>query len=350
MMCCNKNKICVASGIILIIFFALAAVVIRSWVLPGQPNSKEAFSIVEIPAGAGLKDIAGILRDNRVISNEKMFIWYARLSGTAQQLQAGTYQLSAQTSIKNIVYQLAKGGGAITDVKVTFIEGWTVDEMFAELERVGLIDAAETTVISQISSAVIANNVDLYVLQSKPATASLAGYLFPDTYYFLPKSTLPKIINKMVRTLDAKITPEMRVKISASGMNFYQVLTLASIIEKEVRTPAERRIAAGIFLRRLADNYPLQSDATINFFLTKDQATTRPTAENIAIDHPYNTYQYAGLPPGPISNPSFDAIQAVLEPTVTDYYYFLTMPEPEGKAVFSKTYEEHLQQKAKYYP
>jgi len=150
----------------------------------------------------------------------------------------------------------------------------------------------------------------------------------------------------MLDTFNSKFTSEDLKKASDMNMTMWEVITLASIVEKEVRQPAERKEAAGIFLTRLDIDKPLQSDATVNYITGKD--TTMPTADDLAEVSLYNTYQNVGLPPSPICNPSLSSIQAVLNPTETDNLYFLT--KPDGTAVFSQTYEEHLENKYKYYP
>lgn len=145
----------------------------------------------------------------------------------------------------------------------------------------------------------------------------------------------------------SKLTDDDLALIKKSDYSFYEILTLASIVEKEVASKSDRAVVAGIFLSRLADSYPFQSDATVNYVTGKK--TTTPSFADTKIQNDYNTYQNIGLPPTPISNPSISAIEAVLKPKKTEYYFFLTTPPPENATVFSKTYEEHLKNKAKYY-
>jgi UPF0755 protein len=183
------------------------------------------------------------------------------------------------------------------------------------------------------------------ILADKPKSYGLEGYLFPDTYRIFNQAPVLDVIEKMLGNLDAKFTPMMRADIARQGRTIYQVITLASIIEKEVRIAEDRKIVSGIFWNRLAIGQALGSDATLSYILgDKDAAHS---IEQTKIDSPYNTYHYAGLPPGPICNPSLDAIIAAIYPAATDYYYFLTDPK-SGKTIFSKTLEEHNRNKQKY--
>ena len=165
--------------------------------------------------------------------------------------------------------------------------------------------------------------------------------MFPDTYRFFTDATPAEVVEKMLDNFKLKIGYN-----KSDSMTMWEVVTLASIVEKEVRQKEERREAAGIFLERLAIDKPLQSDATVNYITGKD--TSMPTSEDLAEESLHNTYQNVGLPPSPICNPSLDSIHAVLDPKETDNLYFLT--KKDGTAVFSKTYEEHLENKYKYYP
>ena len=148
----------------------------------------------------------------------------------------------------------------------------------------------------------------------------------------------------MLDNFEVKFTDQMKEDAKNGNMSIYEIVTLASIIEKEVRTEEDRKIVAGIFYDRLNNNVGLQSDATVNY-VTGKQAL-QPSADDIEVDSPYNTYKYRGLPPGPISNPSLSAIKAAIYPEKSDYFYFLT--KQDGTTVFSKTYEEHLENKRKF--
>lgn len=248
------------------------------------------------------------------------------------------------------------------DVKVTLIEGWKISEIGDALEKQGLGKSTDFVVTAKNN---IPENDPLIKI---PKGQSLEGYLFPDTYRFAKTSTQDMIIKKMlknfsdrVETLQAEPASNGRYIIKGfenldiggqKGLSFHQIITLASIIEKESGAaepkdgqPSERRIIAGVFYNRLLIDQALESDATVNYVSGKDNPT--PTNQELQISSPYNTYRNAGLPPGPICNPSLSSIEAALNPAPSDYYYFLHK-QPSGEAVFSKTFEEHVKNKFLY--
>ena len=232
------------------------------------------------------------------------------------------------------------------DISITFLEGWSNQEIGNYLEK--------NQITTQKDFLVALDNVDVTnypFLASKPKSAGLEGYIFPDTY-FIPKNVATTtninnlIIKKALDNFAKKVTPDMQVQAEKRGMDLYKILTLASVIEKETGpTATEKKTVAGIFYNRLNIGMPLQSDATVNFATQKNQPS--PSQADTEVDSPYNTYKYKGLPPGPICNPSLNSIMAALYPTDTDYMYFLHN-QKTGQAIFAKTYEEHLKNKQKY--
>lgn len=240
------------------------------------------------------------------------------------------------------------------EIRLTFIEGWTVGEMAAYLDRQKLV---EPKVFAAAQSKF--GPEDYPLLASKPNGASLDGFLFPDTYnFFKPKTDYQpelaeEIIAKMLDNFTGKFTSDMEKQAQARGMSVFEILTLASIIEKEAGSSSQskseldqqRKIIAGIFYNRLEIGMALQSDATVNFVTKKN--TPAASAQDIAIDSPYNTYKYPGLPPGPICSPSLSSIMAALYPSKTNYFYFLHSQQT-GEIIYSRTFEEHVRNKAKY--
>ena len=188
-------------------------------------------------------------------------------------------------------------------------------------------------------------------LKDKPKYYGLEGYLFPDTYRIYASSTVSEVVEKMLENFDKKLTPKMRSDIASQGKSIYEVITLASIIEKEApidyqtNDDHDARVIAGIFLNRLRSGQGLQSDATLSYIYGDNNPTH--SGKELEIDSLYNTYKYRGLPPGPICNPGILAIEAAIYPITTDYYYFLT-PKGKSEVVYAKTYEEHLKNKYKY--
>ncbi len=241
------------------------------------------------------------------------------------------------------------------ETQVTLIEGWTVNEMAGALEKAGLGPAA--SIVSAAKTNIPTDNNYIKI----PAKQGLEGYLFPDTYRFAKSATTETVIKKLLDNFTARVDT-LGIKPADSytipgyetltlggkkGMTFHQIITLASILEKEsgTTTDNERKLIAGVFYNRLISGQPLESDATVNYVSGKDNPT--PTNVDLQINSPYNTYRYPGLPPGPICNPSLASIEAAFHPEQSDYYYFLHK-QPSGEVVFSKTYAEHLKNKALY--
>jgi UPF0755 protein len=335
------------------IIFVLVAV-IAAWfafivfvpVNPDGPTGEVSEGIeVVVPEGAGVSGTADILEKAGVIRSAFGFTVYAALTGQSAGLQAGSYEL-APSSPPNVLTVLTAGPTVVdNEVTVTLIEGWDSNEIQEALVAAGLNmgDFGRTVDDSIVEGGIAQDSV---LFDGKPARSSLEGYLFPDTYTVFDDSTSQDLINRMVANLDSKLTDDMRQKIAESDMTFHEILTLASIVEKEVFKPEDRRVVAGIFMNRIEDEYLIQSDATVNFITGKN--TTRPSADDLLVESAYNTYLFPGLPPGPVSNPGIDAIDAVLNAEDTDYYFFLTTPENE--TIYSRTLDEHNASTFEHYP
>lgn len=245
----------------------------------------------------------------------------------------------------------------IPEISVTIIEGWQISDLAEDLGRKGIINSAT---LYKALKTVDADNYPL--LSTKPAKASLEGYIFPDTYrVYKPKNLTDEkfagdLLGKALENFQDKFTPEMAARAKIQGYAVYQILTLASIIEKEtgrnVVTPEqkqalqeERQNVASVFYNRIKAGMPLESDATVNYATGKNNPT--PTQAELKTVSAYNTYLNKGLPPGPICNPSLSSLMAALYPNQTGYYFFLHK-QPSGEPVFSKTFEEHVSNKFKY--
>ncbi len=246
--------------------------------------------------------------------------------------------------------------------KMTIIEGWDNKDIEDDLDsNPKRADAPHLASPEEFKAAQKAFSVaDYPILASKPNSANLEGFLFPDTYFLpLPSTTTNEseiLIEKALNNFSTKFTAQMEADAKKRGMTVYQTVILASIIEKEtgknITTEAgqkaldeERKMVAGLFYNRLNIGMPLQSDATVNYITNKK--TPSVSIADTKIDSPYNTYMYKGLTPGPICNPSLSSLMAAIYPTDNDYLYFLT-DSTTGKAVFAKTFDEHIANQRKY--
>lgn len=262
------------------------------------------------------------------------------------KLQAGEYDFSPNTTTRQVIKAIASGQVSSQEVSLLFREGLTAKDMQAELTKQGyLTDNSFLTLATTPINKLPASLRTASFLKKVPTTATLEGYLFPDTYRVYKNFTAEDLIKKMLDNFDAKLTADMRGVISKSGHSLSEVVTMASLLEKEVRTEEDMKIVSGIFWDRIKIGQALQSCASLAYILGVNKA--QYTYEDTQIDSPYNTYKHPGLTPGPISNPGLRSLRAALAPTKTDYNYFLSRPDT-GETVFSVTLDEHNTAKAKY--
>lgn len=299
-----------------------------------------------VSQGESVDAIAEDLKDSGLIRNPlafKVYVWGEDLSS---KLQAGEYLLKPSMDVPEIVRILTVGDTLSREATVRILEGWSNAAIGAYLVNdQKLFSAADwQKAASTTDSRALLPEKSYSFFGDKPVAATLEGYLYPDTYRVFRDTEPAALIEKMLDNFEKKVTPELREEIRAQGKTLFDVLTLASIVEREVRTDSDRKMAADVFYKRLRDGIPLQSDATVNYVTGK--SALQPTLDDTAVDSPYNTYRYPGLPPGPIGNPGIVSILAVVRPEPNPYYYFLTAPS--GETIFSKTFEEHTANKAKY--
>ncbi|PIS04625.1 MAG: endolytic transglycosylase MltG [Candidatus Buchananbacteria bacterium CG10_big_fil_rev_8_21_14_0_10_42_9] len=339
----KKRKYSRGKKISLAIFSILFLVIIWYRLAINQPNDIASVEY-QVKSGDSDQTISRELKELGIIDNRLFFQIHAWLSGVSDVFQVGVYEIPAGATISDIVAQLTKTAEykPREEIAVTFIEGWTIDQMGDYLFAEGVVPSKDewTSVVSSIKR--FKSNYDF--LQDAPNNASLEGFLFPDTYRIFNDATPEDIVKKMLDNFGLKLTPDLRAQIEVNNMSIYDTIILASIIEKEVSAPADMAKVASIFYKRLNANIGLQADSTVNYVTKKDLPAV--TLEDTQIDSLYNTYKYAGLPPGPISNPSLSAISAAAHPERNEYYYFLTTPE--GRVIYSVTFDEHRQNKLKY--
>jgi len=294
----------------------------------------------EIQKGEGNAEIAARLESEGIISGKYYFYYYIRSHHLINKIMPGEYQLSGKMTIPEVVTVITSPQEQI--VKITFPEGFTATQMAARLTANGLPGDDFLRIVK--------NPGDFKKRYSylTPATVTtLEGYLFPDTYFFKKDVTAAQIVGRLLDTFDQKLSSQLRADAAKDGRSLNDIVTMASIIQKEVPDMADMKIVSGIFWKRADAGGKLQSDATLSYIL--DDKTDQHNAAELATDSPYNTYMYAGLPPGPINNPGLDALTAAIYPTATDYNYFLTATvNGEKKVVFSATYDEHVAAKQRY--
>lgn len=323
-----------------------------------DPKSSQEVS-VEIPAGLGARAIAQKLSDAGVLRSPAGFVLSVVLRSARDALKAGMYTFSPKESGWEIIGRLVRGDTVPPDASVTFPEGFTLKQIAARLAARGLVPEDE---FLQTANASLFRS-EFSFLEGVPEASSLEGYLFPDTYRFRQGATPEDIIRRMLRRFDeqwesARTACAQGTRQQAVGSResvttascplptalVHVNVTMASIIEREVQTPEDRRLVAGVLWKRFDAGIGLDADATVRYAIGNWE---RPlTVDDLRIDSPYNTRRYRGLPPGPIGSPGLDSLQAALTPQSSEYLYYLSAPD--GRTVFSVTLDEHNRAKAQY--
>lgn len=291
-----------------------------------QPVSTSQNRIkVTVESGETAKTIGAKLQQKGVIKSAFAFEYYVQQSGALNNLKAGSYLLSSNQSVKEIVEWLAEG--KIDQFNMTILPGKTL----ADIKELLVADGYSAADVD----AAYAKKYDHPLLKTKPANVNLEGYIFPDTYQISSETTVEQLLVKTFDVFYQQIQDEgLEAKLSAKGFTLHQGIVLASIVELEANSVADRQQVAQVFESRLASGMTLGSDVT--FFYAAELLGVEPT---ISIDSPYNTRLYKGLPPGAISNFTIDALQAVAEPAAGDYLYFVA--GDDGTVYYAKTEEEH---------
>lgn len=315
----------------------------RNSSLSAQENlsSAENHVLVEIPPDSGIFDIGKILAREKVISNAFCFSLVAKFSGLGGQLKPGKYNLKKDMSYLEVVKILSQDHLVPKKkyYKLTIPEGFTVGQVADRLGKNTPIDAEEfkNLVLSGDGFKV----ADYNFLKNIPI-GSLEGYLFPKTYEFSEDKTAKDVLKMMLFRFSEEFGKFDLNRVQEKGFTVHEIITIASLIEKEVRVPEERELVSAVIYNRLQKRMPLEFCSTVQYILPERKASL--STEDLKIDSPYNTYIYRGLPPGPICNPGSASINAALNPASVDYLYFV-LADSDGHHVFTSSYDEFLRVK-----
>ena len=290
-----------------------------------------------IPKGVSVKHISQILKKRKVIGAEGVFRIYIAIKGVASDLKAGSYDFPAGTNMVSVVKKLVRGD--VTKHSITIIEGWTIKDIAKLLSKKDYLSNSD---MPQKFIELAHNRQFMDVLEFE-GIPSLEGYLFPDTYNVEYPLNADEFLKRLVKHF-RDVWSDIAKGHDLHGMTMNQIVTLASIIEKETSRSDERAIIAGVMINRLNRGIPLQSDPTIIYGLPNFNGNL--TRRDIRNPHPYNTYVHKGLPPGPICNPGRASLAAAISPAKTDFMYFVS--KNDGSHYFSKTLVEHLRAVRRY--
>jgi UPF0755 protein len=286
--------------------------------------------MVVVKPGMATQAIGELLYEKGLIKNVLLFRVVAKLEGAEGALKAGEYAFSKAMTVKDMIGKLTRGETAYK--QFTIPEGFTIDQIAALLEKNKLASAA------QYKAFAAGYAPYEYINPAANAKYKAEGFVFPDTYRVAAGTSEEQLVKMMMSQFDSQFTPAMRQRAAELGLSVREVVILASLVEKEAQVAEERPVIAGVFMRRLKLEMPLQSCATIQYILGYPKPEL--TVQDTELPSPYNTYQNMGLPPGPIASPGLAAIKAVLNPAETEYLYFFA--NKDGSHVFSRTYDEHL--------
>lgn len=300
---------------------------------------------VDIPQGASTSQIAKILKENKLISSALFFRVEAKMSGNDGKFQFGKFKLNNSMSTEEIMEVLLTSGEKKETANFTIPEGYTVKQIAAKLAEEGLVN--EEDFINTLKDSEFTYK---FLKDVPDRDIKLQGYLFPDTYQVYKNATSLDIINVMLNQFNKIFKDEYYDRAKELGLTVDEVITIASIIEREVRVDSERKTVSGVIYNRLKTDMKLEMCSTVMFALDKpkDFKKDRLLYEDLEIDSPYNTYMYSGLPIGPIANPGEASIIAALYPEEHDYLFFVLKNEETGEHEFNKTLDEHNAAKAKY--
>jgi UPF0755 protein len=333
---------CSAESVFLSIYIESKSDVLQE--AAGTENTPVDFIVVQ---GESVSEIAESLKVQGLISDPTLFRRYLQYKGLDAGIQAGTHTLNPTMTIPEIAQALQHARAA--EQQVTIPEG-------KRLEEVAVLVAQQTTIPSDtfLSMAQIGwRGTDLTIkhslLSQVPLTATLEGFLSPDTYRLSMEATAYDLLDRMLTNLESHIPPEIQRGLTERGLSLYEGITLASIVEREAVLAEERSLIAGVYYNRLEDGWPLAADPTVQYALGYQPETgvwwkKQLYFVDLEVASPYNTYRNVGLPPGPIASPGEGSIHAVAFPAETDYYFFMVdCTKNDGSHVFSKTEAEHLE-------
>ena len=292
-----------------------------------EPGEKVYF---KVQPGMSAGEIAAGLEELGIIDNRYMFWLLAKFNGYEAQFKVGNYEMAAHMDMNVIFDKLIKGDSA--RFRFTIPEGFSVLDIARRLDKEGIVEEKEFLALAK---DYVPHD---YMKKGGDIRYAAEGFLFPDTYEMGSDATAKDILDEMSGNLDNRLTEDMRARAAELGLSVFDLMTMASLVEKEARYPEDRPVIAQVFFKRLKVGMPLQTDASLQYLL--DAPKEDVSIADTKIDSPYNTYQHMGLPPGPIANPGMAAIEAVLHPADTDYLYFVA--DRQGHNHYAYSYDEHM--------
>jgi UPF0755 protein len=318
----------------------------RELITPAGADDTPVNFVVEL--GETASGIARRLEEQELITDGGLFKTYVRFHRLDGNLEAGEHTLRQTMTMEEVAHELLYA--QLREIQMTIVPGWRIEEIAEMLADETAINPEEFLLIARIGT------YSYNFLSERPIGASLEGYLVADTYRVSATADATALIDRLLETFGQRVTLQMRRDAQARGLSIHELVTLASIVEREALLDQERPIVASVYLNRLAGELPeadgyLRADPTFQYARGYQPASGKWWAgfevdDVKTLDSPYNTFLYKGLPPGPICSPSLASLRAVVYPAETDFLYFYA--KGDGTHAFAKTYEEHLANQALY--
>jgi len=331
----KKKQILPSVVVFLLLFAWFFAWITEAIYVPIEPTPTVKVFVIE--KGDSLEKISFNLKDKELIRSQTAFSIYATLTGKRNKLIAGGYELSPSMNMPEILKKIVAGD--IVKARISVMAGWDLPDIALALQEEEICQAGDI-----LSTARKDFSDEFSFLKDRPEGLDLEGYLFPDTYEMKVGDTAEIILRKMLKNFEGKVSGELLRDIESSGKSFAEIIIMASLLEKEVRSYNDKQMVAGILWKRIRNDWPLQVDATIVY------ATGKSGNDILRSDYKhesdYNTYTNKGLPPGPICNPGLDSIKATVYFQENPYWYYLTARS--GETLFSITLDEHNTKRALY--
>ena len=337
------RKLFIYIAVICIVFFGTQYYYITTMLEPVEEGSVENITF-EITSGQSTKAISQKLKERDLIKSTSVFKSYLKRHKLDMKVKAGNFILQRGMSGEEIAAKITSD--EVLETAITIQEGLTIAQIDDKLTYAGLIEEGQLInfSIDALSEEELAKIPKIFLTILQGNGSNLEGLLFPDTYFISPSSfSLNSFVIRLLNTMDKNLTEEMRTTYKLAKRDLYEILNMASIIEREVRTSEDIPIVAGILWKRYDSNWHLGADATI-LYVTQGQDLT---ATDLEIDSAYNTRKFLGLPPTPIASPGLESIQGAVYPKNSEYWYYLTTPNT-GEVIYARTNEEHNINKVKY--
>lgn len=340
-----KGKVILVILLILVIVAGGAGAAVWNMMRPVSDSAEPV--VFEIKSGSGTSQIADQLEQEGLIRSGLAFKGYLKWKNQGSSFMAGTYSMNPGVSYDEIISKLNSGEVVPEEmVKFTIPEGYTVLQMADKLSAEGVVDREEFIKLANDPSS-----FDVDIIKDIPVDEelryALEGYLFPETYELKKGSSTYDVMQRMLEEFQTKINtiPDLDSKLKARNLSLHELLTIASLVEREVVVDEERALVAGVIDNRIKQDMKLEIDATVQYLLDKPKA--RLLFKDLKVQSPYNSYLNKGLPPGPIASPSLESIEAALAPEASDYLFYVTKKDGSSGHLFAKTYKQHQQNIAK---